>query len=72
MKVIKDVKIRCAQCANSRKYVSGPSEYEKSVVEWAFQLNGLPGACHDFQEFVGCTLKKRFPSSGECAWFAEK
>jgi len=72
MKLIKNHGIRCEKCANAKKYVSGPSEYEKSVVEWAFQLNGLPGACHDFHEFVGCALKKRFPSSGECAWFEKK
>ena len=72
MKLIEDTKIRCAQCVNAKDYSSGPSEYEKRVVEWAFQLNRMPGACHDFQEFVACALKKRFPSSGECAWFEKK
>ena len=72
MKLVEDVKIRCVQCVNAKGYSSCPSEYEKRVAEWAFQLNGMRGVCHDSQKFVACALKKKFPSSGKCAWFEKK
>ncbi len=72
MKVIEDSRVLCEKCINSKKYFYGPTGYEKRVAEWAFELNGLGGACHDVHEFAACALKKRLPASGECAWFEEK
>lgn len=72
MKIVAERAIRCSECANARGYSSGPTEYEKKVVEWAFTLNGMVGACHDSQEFKKCGIGKKLREGGECAWFAKR